>query len=160
MKWMGRHKVASGLLAFVALIVIIVAASAGGSKPENSTTAATQPAVTAPAVPVVADSTTPAPTPAAPRTVTYEVTGSDAQVTYGPAGRDLSGTVPMKVTAKLGDPAYYALQAQLQGGGSVTVKILVNGKVVSQGTASGGYNIAMAEISKNPLTGEWESDNG
>jgi len=66
----------------------------------------------------------------------------------------------MHVTQKLGDPAYYSLQAQLQGGGNVTVKILVDGKVISQGTASGGYNIAMAEISQDPLTGGWESDNG
>jgi hypothetical protein len=28
--------------------------------------------------------------------------------------------------------------------------------VISQGTASGGYNIAMAEISQDPLSGQWE----
>ena len=95
------------------------------------------------------------------QTITYEVTGSPANVTYGPAGSSLSGTVPMKVTAKLGDPLYYSLQAQLQGGGSVTVKILVNGTVISQGTASGGYNIAMAEISQDPLSGQWtDTDQG
>ena len=43
--------------------------------------------------------------------------------------------------------------------GSVIVKILVNGKVVSQGTATGGYNIAMAEISQDPLTGGWADTN-
>jgi hypothetical protein len=99
------------------------------------------------------------PAPAAPQTVTFEVSGSYAQVTYGPAGSDTSGTVPMKVIEKLGSPVYYALQAQLQGGGSVTVKILVNGTVVSQGTATGGYNIAMAEIVDNPVSGQWEDTN-
>lgn len=88
------------------------------------------------------------------QTITYEVAGSPANVTYGPAGSTLSGTVPMKVTAKLGDPVYYSLQAQLQGGGSVTVKILVNGTVISEGTATGGYNIAMAEIVDNPVSGQ------
>ncbi len=52
----------------------------------------------------------------------------------------------MHVTAKLGDPVYYSLQAQLQGGGSVTVKILVNGTVSSQSTATGGYNIASCPV--------------
>jgi hypothetical protein len=119
MKWIGRHKVFSGVLVLAALIAVIAGAASGGSKtPAVVQPVVTAPAVTAPAVPVVAASTTPAPKPAAPQTVTYEVSGSDAQVTYGPAGSDLSGTVPMKVIAKLGDPAYYALQAQLQGGGS------------------------------------------
>ena len=29
---------------------------------------------------------------------------------------------------------------------------------ISRGTASGGYNIATAEISVNPLTGKWADD--
>jgi hypothetical protein len=65
----------------------------------------------------------------------------------------------MKVTQKLGSPVYYSLQAQLQGGGTVTVKILVNGTVTSKATATGGYNIATAEISRNPLTGQWTDTN-
>ena len=73
----------------------------------------------------------------------------------------MAGEPPMKVTAKLGDPIYYSLQAQLQGDGSVTVEILVNGIVISQGTATGGYNIATAEISQDPLSGQWtDTDNG
>ena len=93
-----------------------------------------------------------------PQTVTFEVAGSPAKVTYGPAGSSIAGKVPMKVTQKLGTPLFYSLEAQLQGGGSVTVKILIDGAAVSRGTASGGYNIAMAEISVNPLTGKWTSD--
>jgi hypothetical protein len=43
----------------------------------------------------------------------------------------------------------------------VTVKILVNGTVVSRGTASGGYNVASAEITQDPLTGRWtDTDQG
>jgi hypothetical protein len=96
----------------------------------------------------------------AKQTVTYETSGSAAQVTYGPAGTSLNGKVPMKVTAKLASPVFYSITAQLQGGGSVTVKILVNGKVVSKATATGGYNIASAEISQDPLSGKWTDING
>jgi hypothetical protein len=94
------------------------------------------------------------------QTITYTVTGSGgiAEVTYGPSGSSTTGTSPMKVTRPLGDPSYYALQAQLQGSGTVTVTIAVDGKVVSSGTANGGYNIAQAEISKDPLTGAWQND--
>ena len=98
--------------------------------------------------------------PAAVPTLTYQVTGSSAaDVTYGPAGSTLSGATPMKVNAKLGNAIYYSLTAQLQGGGSVTVKILINGKVISESNATGGYNIATAEISQDPLTGEWTDTN-
>ena len=60
----------------------------------------------------------------------------------------MSGTVPMKVPRKLGSPIYHALTAQLQGSGSVTVKILVDGKVLSESTAAGGYNIARPRSAK------------
>jgi hypothetical protein len=78
---------------------------------------------------------------------------------HGPAGSTLSGTIPMKVNVKLGNAIYYSLTAQLQGGGRVTVKILINGKVISESNATGGYNIATAEISQDPLTGEWTDTN-
>jgi len=65
----------------------------------------------------------------------------------------------MKVNVKLGNAIYYSLTAQLQGGGRVTVKILINGKVISESDATGGYNIATAEISQDPLTGEWTDTN-
>jgi hypothetical protein len=92
-------------------------------------------------------------------TVTYMVSGDDAQVTYGPAGSDAEGSVPMNVTQALGDPAYYAINAQLQGGGQVSCEIEVDGQVISQSTATGGYNIAQCEISQDPLTGDWQNDN-
>jgi hypothetical protein len=155
--WPARHKVLTGLFAFVALIIIIVAANAGGSPSSGTNTSAgTQPTASAPAAAAAPKATQAA---AAAQTVTYEVSGSTADVTYGPAGSTLSGQVPMKVTAKLGSPSYYSVTAQLQGDGSVTVKILVDGTVISSGTATGGYNIATAEISQDPLSGQWTDTN-
>ena len=65
----------------------------------------------------------------------------------------------MKVNVKLGNAIYYSLTAPLQGGGRVTVKILINGKVISESNATDGYNIATAVISQGPLTGEWTDTN-
>ena len=93
------------------------------------------------------------------QTVTYIVTGSSADVTYGPAGTDLNGTVPMTVSAPLGTPAYYAISAQLNGGGQVSCEIRVDGQVISSASASGGHNIASCEIGQDPLTGKWQNDN-
>lgn len=156
--WPAQHKALTGLFVFVGLITIIVAANAGGSSSSSGGTAATgtQPGTSAPAAAPKATQTV-----TTAQTITYEVTGAAADVTYGAAGSSLSGTVPMKVTAKLGDPIYYSLTAQLQGGGSVTVKILIDGTVISQGSATGGYNIASAEISQDPLSGQWvDTNNG
>jgi len=93
------------------------------------------------------------------QSVTFVVTGSPADVTYGPAGTSVSGTVPMRITKPLGNPMYYSLQAQLQGSGQVTCKILVDGKIISQSVASGSYNIADCEISQDMLSGEWTDTN-
>jgi Protein of unknown function (DUF732) len=94
------------------------------------------------------------------QTVTYVVTGtSGAQVTYGPSGSNLSGTVPMSVTQPLGNPSYYAINAQLQGYGDISCKLEVDGVTISSATASGGYNIADCEIGQDPTTGGWENDN-
>lgn len=153
--------VIGGIIA--AVIVISVAANGGGSKPTTADTpadagtqAAAPDAQTQPAAP--AHSTAQA-KPAAAQTVTYEVTGSTANVTYGPAGSNSEGTVPMHVTKPLGTPIYYAITAQLQGSGSVTCKILVSGKVISQATANGGYNIAQCEISQD-FSGGWKNTLG
>lgn len=94
------------------------------------------------------------------QTVTYIVTGTPgAQVTYGPAGTNLTGSVPMDITATLARPLYYAINAQLQGSGAVSCKILVNRNVISRSEATGGYNIADCEISPDPLTGTWQDTN-
>ena len=57
-------------------------------------------------------------------------------------------------------PIYYAISAQLQGGGDVSCKIEVDGHVISSGQATGGYNIAQCEIGQDPITGDWQNDNG
>lgn len=80
-------------------------------------------------------------------------------MTYGPAGSDLNGNDPMRVIAPLGDPEYYAINAQLQGGGTVTCVIKVGGVPLSTSTATGGYNIADCEIGQDPITNLWENDN-
>jgi hypothetical protein len=49
---------------------------------------------------------------------------------------------------------------QLQGSGSVQCEIKVDGKVISQASANGGFNIASCEIDQNPLTNQWENKNG
>lgn len=99
------------------------------------------------------------PTEQSTQTVTYEVTGSNADVTYGPSGSNNQGTVPMSVTQSLGSPEYYAINAQLQGGGSVNCKIKVDGVTISSASASGGYNIGDCEIDQDITTGSWQDTN-
>lgn len=143
---------------FLVLVVLIVAlgSSKGGSGSPAAPPTQTQTQAAAPAQPAVKA----AAKPAAAQTVTYVVTGSAANVTYGPAGTDLSGTVPMSVIKPLGTPIYYSISAQLQGSGTVSCTIKVDGKAISSSTASGGYNIATCEISPDPLSGQWSDTNG
>jgi hypothetical protein len=95
------------------------------------------------------------------QTVTYIVTGTGgADVQYGTASSTYQGSVPMKVTRKLGDPQYYSIDAQLNGGGSVRCKIKIDGVTIASGSASGGYNIASCEADKDITTGSWEDTNG
>lgn len=108
---------------------------------------------------VIGNFTSRAPAQQRPATVEIIVTGSPADVTYGPSGSSLPGSVPMDVTLTVSKPppAFYAVNAQLQGGGSVSCEIRVDGTVVSAGQASGGYRIATCEISPG-VSGGWESD--
>jgi hypothetical protein len=89
--------------------------------------------------------------------VTYVVNGSPADVTYGPAGSDLSGSVPMRVTQPLSTPDYYAISAQLQGGGTVSCQILVDGKVTASSTAGGGTTSRTARSARTPSAGTGET---
>jgi hypothetical protein len=172
-------KIAGGVVGFLIVIGIISSATGGGGKSGSASSPEAPPAtfdVTTPDVaPTTDDPLTEDPgstddvgptddtfddptTPAAPETVTYIVSGSSADVTYGPAGSSLSGHSPMKVTKKLGDPAYYSISAQLHGGGHVSCKLEIDGEVISQAEAKGGYNIAMCEAVQ--FGGEWEDANG
>jgi hypothetical protein len=97
--------------------------------------------------------------PAGAQTVTYIVNGDPANVTYGLAGSQLQGASPMTFSDSLGNAAYYAINAQLQGDGSVTCEIDVNGQAVSSSTADGGYHIASCEIMRDPASGNWVDAN-
>lgn len=154
--WPARHKVLTGILAFWGLVIVIVIAVAAASPSKPAGTAAGSaftPAAQAPARAAAKQAP-------AKQTVTFIVTGSPADVTYGPAGSSVAGKVPMHASYPLGTPVYYSIEAQLQGGGDVTCKIEVDGKVISESVASGGYNIAMCEIGQDPLSGNWQDDNG
>lgn len=149
--WPRRHKVLTGFLSLCALFLVIgIAAATGGNPSSSLPPVPTQAAVAASHA---------ASSPAARQAVTYVVTGSPADVTYGPAGSSLTGTVPMHVSRPLGSPSYYSLQAQLQGSGTVTCAIEVDGRVISRATASGQYQVAMCEISQDPFSGGWQDDN-
>jgi hypothetical protein len=140
----------------VATFIIVAAVASGGKTPQAS--ASSPPATGAPATgPAVTASQAP---PAA-QAVTYVVTGSSADVTYGPAGSDSAGTVPMRKSAAIpaSPAAYYAISAQLQGGGSVTCELIIGGTVISRATATGGYNIADCEAVQDPVTGQWQDAN-
>jgi len=143
--------------AFIVLIVVVSVATAGHQNGSDGS---------APGTPTSVSSSSPVASPSssapakASSTITYVVTGSPADVTYGPAGSDFTGTVPMRITRPLGHATFYAVSAQLNGGGSVKVEILINGKVISKAQASGSYNIANAEIVQDPVTGQWQDTNG
>lgn len=97
--------------------------------------------------------------PAAASTITYAVDGGPATVTYGPAGSMAGHGSPMTVTAPLGDAAYYFISAQLNGSGSVSCQISVDGTPVSQGAATADYGIASCEIASDGAGG-WRSVTG
>lgn len=144
-------KLAIAFAALVAVIVAVSLATSGG----GSGTAKAPDKQEAPA-----KQEAPKPRPPAHKTVEYIVTGTPgAGVTYGPAGTNHQGKSPMHITERLGDPAYYSVTAQLNGSGHVKVVLKVNGKVVSHGEATGGYNIASAEIVDAPFGG-WIDSNG
>jgi hypothetical protein len=137
-----------GILCGVAVVIFIAVASSHGSpSPSPGATGVPAGATSAPAQ--------------AAQTVTYVVTGSAADVTYGPEGSDASGTVPLRKTIAIPatPPGYYAIDAQLQGSGTVKCQILVGGTVVSQATATGSYNIASCEIAQDPISGQWQDAN-
>lgn len=146
---------------FVALIIIGVAVGGGGNGSSPSATPST-PAAAATSQPAkAAAAAKPSPTKSAAQTVTYSVTGSPADVTYGPAGSDFSGTVPMTKSAPIDENAsYYAITAQLNGSGTVSCSVSVGGKVIDHATASGSYNIADCEMTKSLFGNSWESTNG
>lgn len=115
-----------------------------------------------PIVPPPTDATSPAAT--APDQVVFHCTGSTngdgIDIMYGPEGSNYSAShLPFTKTMSLDDTAqYYSVTAQLQGGGHVTCTTSVTqdgDTTVKKATASGGYNIAMAEVCSS-FDGTWE----
>lgn len=151
--WISRHKFLTGLGALLLFFIFIGVGANLGSTKSNGTGASGFTATSQAAAPATSAAA------AVKQSVTFVVTGSPADVTYGPSGTSVQGTVPMRVTKPLSNPVFYSLYAQLQGGGEVTCKILVDGKIISQSVASGGYNIAQCEISQDPLSGQWSDTN-
>lgn len=152
----------AGCLGIVGVVILGGVISVAGGGKSGSAPAAQSPA----AAPSHSDHSAKAAAPQSgarkkeSQTVTYVVTGTGgADIQYGPAGSSAQGTVPMNVTKPLRNPQYYSITAQLQGGGHVTCQLKVNGKVISQSTASGGYNIATCEISKDIFSGKWKDTN-
>jgi hypothetical protein len=85
--------------------------------------------------------------------VTWVPAGID--ITYGPSGSDLWATsVPFTAhDSSVSETAqYFAITAQLQGGGDVrcTITVIAAGQTTTgSGTARGGYNEATPEICAN-----------
>ena len=93
--------------------------------------------------------------------LTYRVTGSPgARVTYGPAGTYLTGRAPLQVTARLGNPLYYFITAQLPRKGSIECEILIGTKVMAKSVATGRHNLASCQISRDPLSRKWQDAAG
>jgi hypothetical protein len=151
----------AGCLGVVAVLILGGLMSVAGGGKSDSKPAAQSPATTSPDSGHSAKATPPPSTrKKTPQTVTYAVTGTGgADVQYGPAGSSAQGSVPMTVTKPLRNVQYYSITAQLQGSGHVTCRLKVNGTVISQSTASGSYNIATCEISKDIFSGKWTDTN-
>lgn len=81
-------------------------------------------------------------------------------MTYGPAGTYLSGRAPLQVTARLGNPLYYFITAELPGKGSVECEILIGATVMAKSAATGRHNLASCQISRDPLSGKWQDAGG
>lgn len=169
----GRVTLLAAAVAVVAIFAIWASNKPGTDAGSGVDTTLSQPTDTATQadpglVPgTVADSPTPSPSPV-PQFVKYACTGSapdGLDITYGPEGSNLgASSLPFSTTAAYDSGAqYYVTTAQLSGSGHVTCTTTVqtdNGDgtadvVVNTGSASGGYNIASAQVCSS-FTGGWE----
>lgn len=85
-----------------------------------------------------------------PTKVTFKVWGtapSGVDITYGSDSENLDGSgLPMTKELKFeADALYYAINAQLQGGGDIRCSVTI-GDQVEDGHARGDYNICSAQI--------------
>ena len=143
------------------------AASASAARASASAVASAQSAIAS-----ALASATASPSPVAPTKVEFIVSGSapdGIDITYGPSGTNLSGPSSLDGKATMSVPfdagaSFYALNAQLQGAGSITCKIVATGPgdaplTVSHGAASGGYNICSAQATSDDGGFSWQDEN-
>lgn len=170
-KWARKRVVIPAAL--VLLAVGAGLGGAGGTETASDSKAAPGPTVTVTAKPAAAkavDEAEPAPTVTVTKTVkakpkpkpepedaeapagkaVFKVWGKAAagvDITYGSDSENLDGSgLPMEKTLAIKDDAlYYAINAQLQGGGEIQCSVTIDGKTKS-GRARGGYNICSAQL--------------
>jgi hypothetical protein len=169
-----RHQVRTGMLVGLGCLSVIVAIGTGltgekfpaSSPRSHASTGASQPARAASAAARPRPKSRPRSRSrsagSGPRPIlTYRVTGTPgARVTYGPAGTYLTGRAPLQVVAKLGNPLYYFITAELPGRGSVECEILIGAKVMDKSAATGRHSLASCQISRDPLSGKWQDPGG
>ena len=143
-------------------------ASAASARASQSSVAAVQSAIQS----QIASQAAASPSPAALSKVEFVVTGSTPDgidITYGPSGSNFAGPSTLHGKARMSvkfdsSASYYALNAQLQGAGSIACKIVVTGPgdqplTVSHGAASGGYNICSAQATSDDGGFTWQDEN-
>ena len=143
--------------------------SAASARASQSSVAAVQSAIQSQ---IASQAAAASPSPAALSKVEFVVTGSapdGIDITYGPSGSNFAGPSTLHGKARMSvkfdsSASYYALNAQLQGAGSVACKIVVTGPgdqplTVSHGAASGGYNICSAQATSDDGGFTWQDEN-
>ena len=167
-----RHPVRNGMLVGLGCLSVIVAVGTGltgekfpasSSRPHAAASSA-QPAAAASAAarPRSKSKSKSRSAGSGPRPIlVYRVTGTPgARVTYGPAGTYLTGRAPLQVVARLGNPLYYFISAELPGKGSVECEILIGTRVMDKSVATGRHSLASCQISRDPLSGKWQDAAG
>ena len=140
-------------------------AACGSAKASAAAPAITH-TVTAPAaaIPYTALSQTPTVAPvattAAPQGVTFVVTGPAEHVTVSEGTTNNIGepNSPLNLTVPVNYGFYMVSVTTGVGGGTVTVKILVNGKVIGQGEASGSAQYSVVSIDNSAERGSRGND--
>jgi hypothetical protein len=149
---------------------IFIGGLVGAAAANAKTTAAGDSSATAVSAPSAASS--PSPAALSPSKIEFVVSGTapdGIDITYGPAGSSFSGPSALNGTVTLSVPfnssaEYYTMNAQLQGAGNITCKIVATGPglsplTVSSGAASGGYNICDVQAAPDDSSGSsWTNE--
>ena len=167
-----RHPVRNGMLVGLGCLSVIVAVGTGLTGEKFPASSPRPHAAASTGQPAAAGSAAARPRPrsksksrsagSGPRPILiYRVTGTPgARVTYGPAGTYLTGRAPLQVVARLGNPLYYFISAELPGKGSVECEILIGTRVMDKSVATGRHSLASCQISRDPLSGKWQDAAG